>query len=169
MANKSLCNEIYFNEFYVAHIQAASNFAFYKSSDKDTSLDLAQEAFIKVWENCTKIEFAKAKSFLFTVINNLFLNKVKHEKVVFEYAKSSPYLDVNNQSPDYILEEEEFKAKLKRAIEDLTAGEREVFLMNRIDGKKYREIAELLSLSQKAVEKRMSSALKKLRSKINGI
>lgn len=169
MTNKSLCNEIYFNEFYTGHIQSASNFAYYKSGDKNTSLDLAQEAFIKIWENCAKIDFSKAKSYLFTVINNLFLNKIKHEKVVFEYAKSSPYLDVNNQSPDYILEEEEFKEKLKRAISDLTEGEREVFLMNRIDGKKYREIAEMLEISQKAVEKRMSSALKKLRTKINGI
>ena len=147
----------------------ASNFAYYKSGDKNTSLDLAQEAFIKIWENCAKIDFSKAKSYLFTVVNNLFLNKVKHEKVVFQYAKSSPYLDVDNQSPDYLLEEEEFKDKLKRAIADLTESEREVFLMNRIDGKKYREMAEILEISQKAVEKRMSSALKKLRNKIDGI
>jgi RNA polymerase sigma-70 factor (family 1) len=169
MANKSLCDEIYFNEFYTSHIQSASNFAYYKSGDKDTSLDLAQEAFIKIWENCAKIDLNKAKSYLFTVVNNLFLNTVKHEKVVFEYAKSSPYLDTNNQSPDYLLEEEEFKEKLKRAIANLTEGEREVFLMNRIDGKKYREIAEILALSQKAIEKRMSSALKKLRTQIDGI
>lgn len=169
MTDKSLCNEIYFNEFYSSHIQSASNFGYYKSGDKNTSLDLAQEAFIKIWENCAKIEVAKAKSYLFTVINNLFLNKIKHEKVVFEYAKNSPYLDTNNESPEYLLEEEEFKKKLKKAIEDLTEGEREVFLMNRIDGKKYREIAAMLEISQKAIEKRMSSALKKLRTKINGI
>jgi len=169
MPNTSLCDEVYFNKFYADHIQSASNFAYYKCSNKNTSLDLAQEAFIKIWENCIKIEVSKAKSYLFTVINNLFLNKVKHEKVVFEYAKSSPYLDTNNESPEYLLEEEEFKEKLKRAIESLTAGEREVFLMNRIDGKKYREIAEMLELSQKAIEKRMSSALKKLRAKIDGI
>ena len=165
MTNKSLCNEIYFNEFYTVHIQSASNFAYYKSGDKSTSLDLAQEAFIKIWENCAKIDFSKAKSYLFTVINNLFLNKIKHEKVVFEYAKSSPYLDVNNQSPDYILEEEEFKEKLKRAISDLTEGEREVFLMNRIDGKKYREIAEMLEISQKAVEKKNVIGIKKVENK----
>lgn len=169
MTDKSLCDEIYFNEFYITYIQSASNFAYYKSGNKNTSLDLAQEAFVKIWENCNKIDFTKAKSYLFTVINNLFLNKVKHEKIVLEYAKSSPYLDVNNQSPEYLLEEEEFKLKLKKAIEDLTEGEREVFLMNRIDGKKYREIAELLAISQKAVEKRMSLALKKLRAKIDGI
>ncbi|MFN0728468.1 RNA polymerase sigma factor [Polaribacter gochangensis] len=169
MPNKSLCDEIYFNEFYASHIQSATNFAYYKSGNSDTSLDLAQEAFIKIWENCAKIDFSKAKSYLFTLVNNLFLNQVKHKKVVFEYAKSSPYLDVNNQNPEYLLEEEEFKEKLKRAIQDLTEAEREVFLMNRVDGKKYREIAELLEISQKAVEKRMSSALKKLRNKVDGI
>lgn len=169
MAEKSLCDEIHFNAFYSKHIQDASNFAFYKCGNKNTSLDLAQEAFIKIWENCKKIDFEKAKSYLFTVVNNLFLNKVKHDKVVLEYAKKQPYQDINNQSPEYLLEEEEFKKKLKKAIENLTEAEREVFLMNRIDGKKYREIADFLNISQKAVEKRMSSALKKLREKIEGI
>ncbi len=169
MTDKSLCNEHFFNKFYTTHIQAASNFAYYKSGDKSTSLDLAQEGFIRVWENCTTIDILKAKSYLFTVINNLFLNKVKHQKVVFAYAKSSPYLDVDNQNPEYLLEEEEFKERLKKAIEGLTEGERVVFLMHRIDGKKYREIASTLEISQKAVEKRMSAALKKLRTKIQRI
>lgn len=169
MTDKSLCNEIDFNEFYTSNIQSVSNFSYYKSGDKNTSLDLTQEAFMILWENCAKVDFLKAKAYLFTIVNHLFLNKIKHEKVVLEYAKNSPYLDVDNQSPDYLIEEEEFKEKLKKAIEGLTEGEREVFLMHRIDGKKYREIAEILEISQKAVEKRMSSVLKKIRSKINGI
>ena len=166
MTKKSLCNEEDFNAFYKANIQFVTNFSSYKSNDKDTALDLIQEAFLKMWEKCSEISYEKAKSYLFTSVNNLFLNKLKHEKVVLNYAKNTPYLDINNQSPEYLLEEEEFKTKLKNAIENLTEAEREVFLMNRIDGKKYREIAELLNISQKAVEKRMSSALKKLRSKI---
>lgn len=169
MTDKSLCDEIDYNEFYKTHIQHANNFSFYKCGNQATSFDLAQEAFIKIWENCANINFSKAKSYLFTTINNLFLNKIKHEKIVFEYAQSTPNLDTNNQDPEYLLEEEEFKTKLKNAIADLTVAEREVFLMNRIDGKKYREIAEILEISQKAVEKRMSSALKKLRKKIEGI
>jgi RNA polymerase sigma-70 factor (ECF subfamily) len=35
--------------------------------------------------------------------------------------------------------------------------------MNRIEGYRYREIAKLLNISQKAVEKRMSQALAELR------
>lgn len=151
------------------HVKSASNFAYYKCGDSDASLDLVQDAFSKIWENCSKIEFTKAKTYLFTTINNLFLNTVKHKKVVLQYAKESPYLDRNNQSPQYIMEEEEFKQKLQKAIALLTDAQREVFLLNRIEGKKYREIAELLDISQKAVEKRMSGALQTLREKIENI
>jgi len=164
-----LCNETYFNEFYLQHIQSASNFAFYKSGDKDSALDLVQDAFSKIWENCSKIDFNKAKTYLFTTVNNLFLNSVKHHKVVMEYAKAVPYQEATNQSPEYLLEEEEFKQKLQYTISLLSDAQREVFLLNRIEGKKYREIAELLGISQKAVEKRMSGALKILREKIDNI
>jgi RNA polymerase sigma-70 factor (ECF subfamily) len=85
------------------------------------------------------------------------------------FAKDSPNLDTTNQSPEYLFEEEEFKVKLQNAIASLTESQREVFLMNRIDGKKYREIAELLDISQKAVEKRMSAALKILKAQIENI
>lgn len=169
MDKNKLCEENHFNNFYLEHIQSASNFAFYKCGDKDGALDLVQDAFSKIWENCSKIDFTKAKTYLFTTVNNLFLNKVKHLKVVMEYAKESPYLDSTNESPEYILEEEEFKTKLKNTIALLSDSQREVFLLNRIDGKKYREIAELLDVSQKAVEKRMSAALKILREHIDGI
>ena len=86
-----------------------------------------------------------------------------------EYAKAAPYLDKTNESPEYILEEEEFKKKLQNTISLLSDAQREVFLLNRIEGKKYREIAELLDVSQKAVEKRMSGALKILREHIENI
>ena len=164
-----LCEETYFNKFYVDHIQHASNFAYYKCGDKDNALDLVQDAFSKIWENCSKIDFNKAKTYLFTTVNNLFLNKVKHNKVVMEYAKAAPYVDVTNESPEYLLEEEEFKKKLQHTLSLLTDAQREVFLLNRIDGKKYREIAEMLGVSQKAIEKRMSAALKVLREHIENI
>ncbi len=169
MEKLKLCEEAYFNEFYLEHVQHASNFAFYKCGNKDNALDLVQDAFSKIWENCSKIDFTKAKTYLFTTVNNLFLNKVKHNKVVMEYAKAAPYIDKTNESPEYLLEEEEFKTKLQNAISLLSEAQREVFLLNRIEGKKYREIAELLDISQKAVEKRMSAALKILRNHIENI
>lgn len=164
-----LCEESYFNSFYLEHIQAANNFAFYKCGDKAVSLDFVQDAFVKIWENCSKIDFAKAKTYLFTTVNNMFLNAVRHEKVVMSYAKEAPYMDKTNLSPEYLMEEDEFKRKLLLAISSLKEEQREVFLLNRMEDKKYREIAELLNISQKTVEKRMSAALKILREKVEEI
>ena len=165
----TLCEENHFRDFYLKHVQSATNFAYYKCGDDEAALDLVQDAFTKIWENCSKIDFSKVKTYLFTSINNLFLNNIKHQKVVLRYAKDAPNLDTNNQSPEYLLEEEEFKQKLTKAIASLSEAQREVFLLNRIDGKKYREIAELLDISQKTVEKRMSGALQLLRAQIENI
>lgn len=165
----NLCEESYFSEFYIKNVQSATNFAYYKSGDSDAALDIVQDAFAKIWENCSQIDYTKVKTYLFTTVNNLFLNTVKHQKVVMAFAKDTPALDKTNQSPEYLLEEEEFKIKLQNAIASLSEAQREVFLMNRIDGKKYREIAEILDISQKAVEKRMSGALKILKEQIENI
>jgi len=167
--NKSLCEELYFNDVYLKNVQTATNFAYYKCGDRDAALDLVQDAFAKIWEHCSQIEFTKVKTYLLTTVNNLFLNTIKHKKVVMAYAKETPNHDTTNQSPEYLLEEEEFKNKLQKAIASLSEAQREVFLMNRIDGKKYREIAELLDISQKAVEKRMSAALKVLKAQIENL
>lgn len=94
---------------------------------------------------------------------------MRHQKVVFTYAKEAPYRDQTNLNPEYLLEEEEFKTKLQKVIANLSAEQREVFLLNRIEDKKYREIAVLLNISQKTVEKRMSAALKAIRSQLEGI
>jgi len=59
--------------------------------------------------------------------------------------------------------------KLQHALSNLSEIQRTTFLLNRIDGKKHKEIASLLGISQKAVEKRIYSALKKLRKTIKEI
>ena len=67
------------------------------------------------------------------------------------------------------MEENEFKEKLDNALNALPENQRITFLLHRIDGKKYAEIAELEGVSVKAIEKRMHLALKSLRERIEGI
>lgn len=158
----SICKESTYKSLYTQYSEYLRNFLYYKSGNMNLSEDICQEAFIKLWESCGKVTTEKAKSFLFTVANNLFLNQMKHKKIIIEYSrKRQQHTQV--QDPHFLLVEDEFRIRLKRAISDLPEEEREVFLMNRIDKMKYREIAEYLGISQKAVEKRMSKALNKLR------
>ncbi|MFK7979901.1 MAG: RNA polymerase sigma factor [Saprospiraceae bacterium] len=115
-----------------------------------------------MWKNCAKVIVEKAKAYLFTIGRNLFLNQVEHQKIVLNF-ENKRHSQESNLTPQFLLEEEEFRQRLQSAISALPEGQRLVFLMNRIDKKKYREIAEELEISVKAVEKRMHHALVALR------
>jgi len=159
---KSVCQESVFDSVFNAHAESLVNFLYYKSGDYSGAEDLVQEAFAKLWKQCAKVPLEKAKSFLFTIANNSFLNEVKHKKVVLKFEQRG-HSALDNVTPQYLLEEAEFKDRLEKAIAALPEGQRTVFLMNRIDKMKYREIAEKLGLSVKAIEKRIHKALIELR------
>ena len=56
--------------------------------------------------------------------------------------------------------------RFERALNNLPEGQRIAFMMNRVEGKKHQEIADILGISRKAVEKRIYTALDKLRQEI---
>lgn len=159
----SICHDSVYEFFYRKHVKMLRNYLYYKFGDLNQAEDCTQEAFIKLWQNCEQVPVEKAKSYLYTVANNLSLNKVAHKKVILEYNKKSPQQIETIESPEYLMEEEEFKTKLLTAISNLNETQRTAFLMHRIDGKKYHEIAEELNISVKAVEKRIHLALVELR------
>ncbi len=164
--SKGICDEILFSAFFKTNVKALRNYLYFKFGDEAQSNDITQDAFIKLWEHCTDVPPEKAKSFLYTVANNATLNKIAHQKVVLTYAKNNVFNDRTNLNPEFILEEEQFKTKLEKAIANLTEGQRTAFLLNRIEGKKYVEIAAMLQISVKAVEKRIHGALVSLRADI---
>jgi RNA polymerase sigma-70 factor (family 1) len=161
------CDEIVFSSFFKNHIKALRNFLFYKYGNKDQAEDLAQEAFIKLWQNCASVPIEKAKSYIYTIANNSSLNEIAHQKVVLRYENNFSGSDRTNENPEYLLEEKQFQNKLLKAIEGLNEKQRVAFLMHRIDGKKYSEIAIELEISVKAVEKRIHLALLTLRKQID--
>lgn len=162
MMLRSVCDEEVFTSLFNSHAESLINFIYYKSGNYLGAEDVMQEAYAKLWKECAKVKVEKAKSFLYTVANNTFLNQVKHQKVVLKFEKLN-HKGTTEETPQYVLEEAEFKAKLEQAIAALPENQRVVFLMNRIDKMKYREIADHLNLSVKAIEKRMHKALHQLR------
>ncbi|MFD0993543.1 RNA polymerase sigma factor [Tenacibaculum geojense] len=161
----NICQQSLFEAFFRKHSKNLHNYLYYKYGEKLNPQDKMQEAFIKLWENCKKVTPEKAKSFVYTTANNLMLNEVAHQKVVLQHQKIKPK-EHTNESPEFILEEKEYLQKLEKAIANLTEAERVAFLMNRTEGKRFKEIAEILDISTKAVEKRIYGALKKLRAQI---
>jgi len=161
-----ICDESIFSIFFKNNVKTLRNYLYFKFGNEEQANDMTQDAFIKLWENCADVPHEKAKSFLYTVANNATLNQISHQKVVLKYAKGNVNNDKTNLSPEYLLEEEQFKVKLEKAIANLTESQRTAFLLHRIEGKKYSEIAVMLDISVKAVEKRIHGALLSLRANI---
>ncbi|WP_282054576.1 RNA polymerase sigma factor [Maribacter luteus] len=163
----NVCNEEVYSELFRANSKTVFNYIYYKFGNEEKAYDAVQEAFARLWENCGKVAPAKAKAYVYTIANNLYLNVLKAEKVRLKYADRVKTTD--HETPEYVMEEEEFKTRLDNALNGLPENQRITFLLNRIDGKKYAEIAEMEGVSVKAIEKRMHLALKSLRDKIEGI
>lgn len=169
MKKKSVCDHNVFSSIYETNVKDLHNYLFYKFGDRESVEDVVQESFIKLWEKCVEVIFSKVRSYLFTIASNLYIDKKRHKKIIIDYNKNQFNSDINNQNPEFILQEKEFMVKLQDTIGSLPDKQREVFLLNRIDKKTYREISEMLGISVKAVEKRMHNALKVVRKEIGNI
>ncbi|MCB1148100.1 MAG: RNA polymerase sigma-70 factor, partial [Leptospiraceae bacterium] len=155
-----------FRDVFSQYIQAIRNFLYFKTGSQEMAEDLAQDTFVKLWENRKGIDKRTVKAYLYTIANNLAINQLKRNQLnfkfqnqVFEYSEKA--------NPQFLMEMKEYEQKLTRVLEQMPEGSREVFLMNRLEDLKYREIAENLGISVKAVEKRMSKALQIIREKLN--
>ncbi|MFT5892315.1 MAG: RNA polymerase sigma factor (sigma-70 family) [Dokdonia sp.] len=163
----SVCEDHIFSKLYDAHAQALTNFLFYKYGDYLNPKDTAQEAFIKLWENCKKVDILKAKSYLYTIANNMMLNHVKHHKVVLNFRKIQPK-EYTNESPEFLLQKEEFLVNYQKVLGRLSEEQRVAFLLNKAEGKKHQEIADELGVTKKVVEYRIYSAFKQIKEELEG-
>lgn len=141
------------------------NFIYYRCSDKDVADDLVQDVFVKLWENRAKIERKTVKAYLYTIAQNLTINHLKRKQLHFQLIRR-PTENREYDTPEKLAEMGEYQDKLNKVLGMLSEGGREVFLMNRLEDLTYSEIAERLSLSVKAVEKRMTKVLKTLRDQL---
>lgn len=166
--HKNVCEEQIFSQLYKKWSQDLYNFAYYKFGEKVNPEDRVQEAFIKLWDKCADTKVESARSFLFTIVNNLCLNEIKHQKVVLKHQENKPKSSTNID-PEFLMEEKQYMEKFERALAKLSDAQRVAFMLNRVEGKRHKEIAELLGISRKAVEKRIYGALDRLRKEIGEI
>lgn len=161
----SICEQKIYDSIFRTHYEGVTRFIYYKCGDLQQAEDIVQDVFVKLWRLCATVSFSKVKAYLYRAAGNSFLNEKAHEKIVLAYAKnkSNP---VDQEDPEYLMQMEEFQLKLKEAIEGLPQKEREVFLLSRLEKKTYGEIAELVGIGIKAVERRMSKALLQLRDEL---
>jgi len=154
----SLCQENVFQQIHADWNQSVQRFLSSRGLSAADAADLCQEAFVRLWNQCAKVDPERAGAYLFQVARNLSIDHFRKAKTRLKYQGTICDRTVVEDG-QYRMEMNEFKEKLETAIDTMTAASKEVFVMHRFDSKTYKEIAELLGISVKAVEKRMHKAL----------
>ena len=150
---------------YDAHFDDLRRYLIYRSGDQDLSKDIAQNVFMKVWTKKIEIALGNIKSLLFKMATDEFISHIRKKKVEKEYKESIDLKFIREpEINDDLLEK---KVLLQKALNQLPEKQKTAFLMNKMQGLTYKEIAEILNLSQKAIEKRIGLALKALKQNIN--
>lgn len=126
--------------------------------------DMVQDAFVTMIEqqqNGKKINNHKA--YLYTTVRNNCLDMIRREQQSVTIVMPQ---DADGAISDEEAAERSFhEAELWTAIDSLPERCRIIFLMAKRDGKRYREIATELGITEKTVEHQVSKALKILRGK----
>ncbi|WP_299214041.1 sigma-70 family RNA polymerase sigma factor [uncultured Aquimarina sp.] len=164
---ENVCEEKIFSMIYRKYSKDIYNFLYYKYGETLESNDKMQDVFIKLLSHCKEVTPDKAKGFLFKVAKNMMLNAIKHKKVVLKHREIKPK-DYTNESPEFILEHQQFLKRYQQALSKLTEDQRTAFLLNKVEGKKHAEIAEMLGITRKAAENRIYTAYNKLKSELEG-
>ncbi|MDD4108130.1 MAG: RNA polymerase sigma-70 factor [Prolixibacteraceae bacterium] len=151
-----------FKDIFEDNYEYLRNYLYYLSGDIALAEDLVQDVFIRLWEKIDEIRPETARAFLFTVARNGFFKIRRRQKYDLKF-RSGYFENTDNKSPEYLMELEEYDKRLQRVISGLPDRCRVIFLLNRIDGMSYKEIARNTGVTVKAVEKQISKALSVIR------
>ena len=113
---------------------------------EELSKDAVQEAYASLWEKREQVEVEKGKSFLFTVVHNCLMSHHRHEQV---HQQTLPLLE-----PERVVQPDErfdIQEALQRALMRLPQVQREAVQLKDVEGYSCKEIAEMLSLTEKQV------------------
>lgn len=152
--------DLLFQQFY----RPLCMYALHYLQDVTQAEDMVQDAFVTMIEQQQNgKEINNHKAYLYTTVRNNCLDMIRREQQSVTIIMPQ---DADGAISDEEAAERSFhEAELWTAIDSLPERCRIIFLMAKRDGKRYREIATELGITEKTVEHQVSKALKILRGK----
>lgn len=136
---------------------------------EETAVDLLQELFIKIWNHRQSINPDKEfRAYLFRITYNLvrdFFRKAAREKRLEEQLVA--LTTECYEHIEQLLQQKETASILDKAIDALPMQQRRIFILCRVEGRSYEEVAAMLQLSIATIGNQLSKATKTIRNRLN--
>ena len=155
-----------FERLFVRYYEPLCQHANKLLKDMDTAEDIVQEFFYNFWKNRESFSpKLSLNAYLYQSIRNNSLHYLQHLSVRETYAReiANENLEMSPAENQEDIELHELSLVIDATLQKMPERCSKIFRMNRFEGKKYREIAEILSISIKTVEADMGKALQLFR------
>jgi RNA polymerase sigma-70 factor (ECF subfamily) len=128
--------------------------------DREQAEDLAQETFVRVFNNIDRYDPAyKFSSWIFKIATNLTIDWIRRKEVATvsidgsRYATSSDDIEAStitvesgDENPEELLESRELGSQIEAAIGKLRPEYRQAIVLRHIDDLPYEDIAQIMAL-----------------------
>jgi len=157
-----------FREYYVSLCAYSRRYV----GRKDIAEEIVSDTFLKIWDNRKRLEInTSVKAYLFHAVCNNSLNylrKLKTENNLGEYFRETSSENIGFEVSLEDIEErslmmENMSLKIGEAVNLLPEQQQRAFRLKRLEGKKTKEVAEIMGLSVKTIEMHLSKATLHLR------
>lgn len=156
-------SEKQFSEYYHNYYRPLCLHALHFMGDTDEAEDIVQETFVSFWDKRGQLESIQSvKAYLYAAVRNNCLTKIRDAKPTTPIDDG--FMD-DSFSEEEQVERAEMEARIWKMIDELPERRREVFLMAKRDGMRYKNIAEQTGLTVKTVENHVLRAMQSLREK----
>lgn len=165
-------NEKAFNILYKQYWKQVYNFCRLYLTNMEEAEEVVQDVFVRLWQSRDFLrENDNFKGLLFIISRNLVFNQTRksfnhdfYTLSLLEALENMP--EENSYDIEKELEAKDLSAYIDLLIAELPPQRQKIFHLSRKEHKSYKEIADLMHLSEKTVEHQVSEALKFLRKHI---
>lgn len=165
-----------FENTYLVYFSKMKYFAKVYIFSEEEAENIVQDVFTELWEKKELLQMQiNLAAYLFAATKNKCLNFLRHQSVVQEAAdemreahRLALEMSLNSLEVFEINEfsQKEIGALIESALNTLPEKCREIFVLNKLEGRKQKEIANLLNVSVHTVENQIAIAFKKLRAEM---
>jgi RNA polymerase sigma-70 factor (ECF subfamily) len=135
---------------------------------REATEDIVQDVFVYLWDHRSSIDMTVSiKAYLYTAVRNGALKYLRRQTTEQAHSPRLTEFITYLQELESPEREHLYIERARQALEELPNQCRNIFLMNCLEGKKYKEIASELSISVNTVKTQLSRAYSNIREKLN--
>lgn len=168
-----------FKRFYEANYFRAMNFTRQYILSREDTEDIVQSVFLTLYERWGHMEdVSNPVAYLFTSLKNESLKHISQESLLRQAQKDINERELFDLKLSYSalsqldtsnIDDNEIYRRIYESIDKLPEKCRRIFVMSKMEGKKQKEIADILGISRNTVEAQMGIAYHKLRKELKDL